>query len=73
MLVDASGAICDLVWRSSELRRPKSGEDVVQSDLFELTAGIGFKFPIEAAFQVINLVEIPKAGWAEDGVVMSLK
>jgi hypothetical protein len=41
--------------------------------LFKLTTGVGFKFPIEAALQVINLVEIPKAGRAKDGIVMGLK
>jgi hypothetical protein len=35
--------------------------------------GVGFKFPIEAAFQIINPIEIPKAIGIEDGVVMSLE
>lgn len=72
MLVDAAVAI-DLVRFPSELRRHKSGGDVDVSDLFELTVGVGFKFPIETALQVINPIEIPEPVGVQDGVVMCLE
>jgi hypothetical protein len=47
--------------------------EVERVGLFELTMGVGFKFPIETALQVINPVEIPKPAGIQDGVVMRLK
>jgi hypothetical protein len=72
MLVDAAVAI-DWVQFPSKLRQPKPVGDVDRCDLFELTMGVGFKFPIEAALQKINPIEIPKAVGIQDRVVMSLE
>ncbi len=51
----------------------KSGGDVERTGLFELTVGVGFKFPIETALQKINPIEIPEPGRVKNRVVMSLE
>jgi hypothetical protein len=71
MLVDA---MCNLVQFPLEHRRQaKSSRDADRRELFGLTPGVGFKFPIEAAFQEVNLIEIPEPRGVENGIVVSLK
>jgi hypothetical protein len=63
------------IWGGSQgnAAAAKSGSGVERTGLFELTMGVGFKFPIETALKVINPIEIPKAVGIQDGVVMSLE
>jgi hypothetical protein len=51
----------------------KSVGELERTALFELTMGVGFKFPIETTLEVINPIEIPKPARVENRVVMSLE